>query len=78
MNFRRLILSFCILAQCALLIYSNHQRTGMLKTMHEQNDALEKASSVLKFQSHVIEYQSRVIQEMQSDCATTGTRVVYQ
>jgi hypothetical protein len=57
----RLILLFCLLMQFALLMYSNHVRAGMLKTMREQNGVMEQQDAALKKASQAMDAQSVTI-----------------
>lgn len=85
MRFTRLILLFCLFAQSGLLIYSNHVRTVMFKTMYDQDTALKQADSALKqsmqimdLQGRVIEHQTRVIRQLRGECGATLNRTVWQ
>ena len=78
MPYRRLILVLCLIAQAVLLIQANHARAGMLKTMREQNDTLEKAVRVMRVQSYVIDAQAKALRDMQEECDVTQDKVVYQ
>jgi hypothetical protein len=67
MPFRRMILVSVILMQSVVILYSNHARLGMLKTMHNAGDALTHAMHVIDLQHDTIQRQESVL--VQADSA---------